>query len=168
MDLDMMGWKIDPETAWSADEVKSVRRMQETHNRIGDAYSKSALINSVVRIIMDSGAVSPKEKNKLTNQVGQIIEKAPGRTFEYNVPPPLPADIINFAWALAARIREKIGVAEPPTTKDVPSYYYGPAIEGLQLMLQTSIRTAARRSEAFYQRVGQKLISESVPVLYFR
>ena len=157
--LDMLGWKIDPETAWAGDEIRGVKRMQQAHNRLGDAYTKSALLNTVVRVIMDQGALSPTEQNKLSNEVGQIIEKAMGRTLEYQVPPVLPVDIINFATTLGQWIREKIGVADPPLSKQVPSIVTGPAIEGLQLMLQTPIRTAARRIEEFYQRIGQKLVS---------
>lgn len=157
--LDMMGWKLDPETAWGADDIRGVKRMQQAYNRLGDAYTKSGLLNAVVRVILDSGALSPTERNKLSNEVGQIIEKMPGRTLEYNVPPPLPPDIINWVERLGGLIREKMGAAEPPTAKQVPSIVTGPAIEGLQLMLQTPIRTAARRIEEFYQRIGQKLIS---------
>jgi hypothetical protein len=133
--------------------------MQQAHNRLGDAYTKSGLLNAVVRVIMDQGALSPTEQNKLSNEVGQIIEKAMGRTLEYQVPPVLPVDIINFVTTLGQWIREKIGVADPPMAKDVPSIITGPAVEGLQLMLQTPIRTAARRIEEFYQRIGQKLVS---------
>lgn len=157
--LDMMSWKLDMESAWGPDEIQSVKRMQELILRLGDAYGKTALMNAVSRIIMDTNALSPVERNKLSNEVGQIIEKAPGRTFEYQVPPVLPADTINFVNTLMGWIREKIGVTQAPTQKRVPSIITGPAIEGLQMMIETPIRTSARRIEEFYQRIGQKLIS---------
>jgi len=71
----------------------------------------------------------------------------------------LPVDTINFVTTLMEWVRQKIGVTQAPTQKRVPSIITGPAIEGLQLMIETPIRTAARRIEEFYQRIGQKLIS---------
>lgn len=158
-DLDMLGWKIDLESAWGPDEIKNVKRMQETHNRLGDAYSKSALMNAVSRVVMDKNALEPSERNKLSNEVNQIIEKALGRELNYMIPPPLPVDVINWAQTLKQQIMEMIGVAEPPLAKQTPSIVTGPAIEGLQIMTQSPIRAAARRIEEFYQRIGQKLIS---------
>lgn len=157
--IDMMSWKVDPETAWGADEVQAVKRMQEGINRLGDAYTKTAIINSVVRIVMDAGALSPAERNKLSNEVAQIIEKNPGRELNYQVPELLPVDVVNFVSTLMGWVRQKMGVQQPPTQNRVPSIITGPAIEGLQLMIETPIRTAARRIEEFYQRVGQKIIS---------
>ncbi len=157
--IDMMSWKVDPETAWGADEVQSVKRMQEAINRLGDAYTKTAIINSVVRIVMDAGALSPEERNKLSNEVAQIIEKNPGRELNYEVPKLLPVDVVNFVGTLMGWVRQKLGVQQPPTQNRVPSIITGPAIEGLQLMIETPIRTAARRIEEFYQRVGQKIVS---------
>src|SRR5262245_48492821 len=157
--LDMMGWKLDLESAWGSDDIRGVKRMQQSHNRVLDAYTKNALINSVVRVVMDKNTLDANEKKKLSNEVGQIIEKALGRSFEYMVPPPLPPQIAEWGMQLMQLIRQKIGVAEVPLEKQVPSIVTGPAIEGLQLMLQTPIRTAARRVEEFYQRIGQKLVS---------
>lgn len=157
--LDAMSWKIDLESMWGPDEIQGVKRMQEAVNRLGDAYTKNAIINSVVRVVMDYGALSPDERNKLSNAVGEIIEKAPGRAFEYQVPPTLPVEIINFATQMMEWIRQKIGAVIPPTQKQVPSIVTGPAIEGLQLMIEGPIRTAARRMEEFYTRIGQKMVS---------
>ncbi len=157
--IDMMSWKIDPETAWGADEVQGVKRMQEGINRLGDAWTKTALVNAVVRVVMDAGALSPTERNKLSNEVGQIIEKNPGRALEYQVPPLLSMDVLNFVNMLMGWTRTKMGVQQPPTQNRVPSIITGPAIEGLQMMIETPIRTSARRIEEFYQRIGQKLIS---------
>ncbi len=157
--LDMLSWKIDPDTAWSADEVQSVRRLQEAINRSGDAYTKTILLNGVVRAVMDTGALSPTEKNKLSNEIGQIIEKNPGREFEFQVPPLLSKDVPDWAERLIGYIRLKMGVQQPPTQNRVPSIITGPAIEGLQLMIESPIRTAARRVEEFYTRIGQKLVS---------
>lgn len=157
--LDMMSWKIDLESAWTGDEIQGVKRMAEAQNRLGDAYAKTALLNGVVRVIMDSGALSPEERNKLSNEAGQIITKQPGRELQYMVPQLLPPEILVFIDKLHEWIRQKIGVTQAPTQKQVPSIVTGPAIEGLQLMIETPIRTAARRVEEFYQRVGNKLIS---------
>src|SRR4030095_2628995 len=157
--LDMMSWKVDPETAWGADEIRGVKRMQQAVNRLGDGYTKTALLNSVVRLVMDSGALTPQERNKLSNEVGQIIEKMPGRTLEYMVPELLKYDVVNFINQLITWMEHKMGVTEPPTKQRTPSIVTGPAIEGLQLMLDTPIRSAARKVEEFYQRIGQKLIS---------
>ena len=41
----------------------------------------------------------------------------------------------------------------------MPSIVTGPAIEGLQLAMEGSIRTASRKMEEFISRIGQKLIS---------
>lgn len=160
--LDALSWKIDLESMFGPDEVQGVKRMQEAVNRLGDAYVKNAIINSVVRVILDHGALSPEERNKLSNTAAEIIEKAPGRSFEYQVPPTLPVDVINFAERLMDYIRQKIGSVIPPTQKDVPSIVTGPAIEGLQVMVQTPLRTAARRVEELYTRIGQKLISRVI------
>jgi hypothetical protein len=157
--IDMLSWKQDIETAWAADEIQSVKRIQEAINRLGDAYTRTAILNSVVRLIADTGALSPTERNKLSNEVGQIIEKNPGRSLEFVVPPLLSADVIKFVDQLMGWARQKLGVQEIPTEKQVPSIITGPAIEGLQMMVETPIRTAARRVEEFYMRIGQKLIS---------
>lgn len=156
---DMLSWKIDLESVWGPDEVQSVKRLQEAINRIGDAYTRTTILNSVVRVIMDYGALTPDERNKISNQVGQFIEKAVGRNVEFNVPQVLPKDVIDFVQILIGLVREKIGVVRNPAMKDLPSIVTGPAIEGLQLMIETPIRTAARRLEAFYRRIGQKMIS---------
>lgn len=157
--VDMLSWKMDLESVWGPDEVQAVKRLQDAINRLGDAYTKTAIINSVVRMILDSGALSPDERNKLSNTIGEIIEKAPGRELSYQVPPLLAADVVSFIKQCMEWAREKIGVVQSPAQKDLPSIVTGPAIEGLQLMVETPIRTSARRIEEFYQRVGQKLIS---------
>lgn len=157
--IDMLSWKVDLESAWGADEIQSVKRMQEAVNRLGDAYTKTTILNSVVRVIMETNALSPTERNKLSNEVAQIIEKTPGRALEYMTPQMLPPEVINFVNTLMGWIRQKMGVQEIPTSKQVPSIVTGPAIEGLQLMVEGPIRTAARRIEEFYTRVGQKIIS---------
>jgi hypothetical protein len=133
--------------------------MQETVNRLGDAYAKVACMNAVTRLIMDTGAVSPAERNKLTNEIGQIIEKAPGRAFEFTSPPLLSVDVVNFVATVKGWIRERLGAQQSPMQKDVPSIVTGPAIEGLQLSLETPVRTASRRVEELYARIGQKFIS---------
>lgn len=157
--IDMMSWKLDVESAWGQDDVQGVKRMQEALNRIGDAYTKTTIMNAVTRVVMETNALSPTERNKLSNEVVQIIEKAPGRSFEYQVPPVLPVDTINFVTTLMGWVRQKIGVQEMPMQNKAPSIVTGPAIEGLQMALETSIRTASRRLEEFYSRIGQKLIS---------
>lgn len=157
--VDMLSWKVDLESAWGPDEIQSVKRLQESINRIGDGFTRNLLINTVVRVIMDAGALSPDERNKISSQVGQFIEKMPGRSVEFNVPSPLPTDSINFIERLVEYIRQKIGATTPPTQKRVPSIITGPAIEGLQLMIETPIRTAARRIEDFYERLGKKILS---------
>jgi len=157
--IDMMSWKLDVESAWGPDEVQGVKRMQEAVNRIGDAYAKTTAMNAVTRVIMETNALSPSERNKLSNEVSQIIETAPGRKFEYQVPPPLPPDTINFVTTLMGWMRENLGVQRSPMQKDIPSIVTGPAIEGLQMSLETPIRTASRRVEELYSRIGKKLIS---------
>lgn len=160
--LDMMSWKVDLETAWSADEIQSVKRMQECVNRLGDAWAKTAIINSTVRMMIEAGALSPDERNKISNEVAQMIVVNPGRKVDWIVPPLLSNDVIGFVEKLLSWIRTKLGTSEIPTQKQVPSIITGPAIEGLQLMVETPIRTAARRVEEFYQRIGQKLISRVI------
>jgi len=157
--MDMVSGKIDLETVWGPDVVQGIKRLQEAINRIGDAVVRVTVLNSVVRVIMDQDAVSPGERNKISNQVGQFIEKRFGRTLEFNVPAVLPRDVFDLVHQLIAMAREKVGVIRNPAMKDLPSIVTGPAIEGLQLMVETPIRTAARRIEALYQRVGQKFIS---------
>ena len=157
--LDMLSWKVDLESAWGPDEIQSVKRLQEAINRIGDAYTRNLLINTVVRVVMEAGALSPDERNKISNQVGQFLEVMPGRKIEFTTPPPLPPDSVNFVDRLIEYVRQKVGATTPPTQKRVPSIITGPAIEGLQLMIETPIRTAARRLEDFYERLGKKIIS---------
>lgn len=159
MPLDMLSWKIDLETPWGPDEVQTNKRSQESINRTGDAYVKSLLINTVVRVVLDQNALSPEERNKLSNFVGQIVEKRPGRDVKFDVPLPLPPDTLVFIEKIKGWMQENIGVAENPAQKRIPSIITGPALEGLQIMVETSIRTAARRMESFYRRIGQKLIS---------
>ena len=156
---DMISGKIDLETVWGPDVIQGIKRLQEAINRIGHAYTKTTLLNSVVRVIMDQDALSPTERNKISNQVGQFIEKRLGREVKFEVPSVLPRDVIEFVHQLIALVREQVGVIRNPAMKDLPSIVTGPAIEGLQLMVETPIRTAARRLEALYQRVGQKFIS---------
>lgn len=157
--LDMLSWKVDLESIFGPDEIQGVKKMQEAVNRLGDAYTRNSILNSVIRYIMDPTAMSPEERNKLSNEAAQIIEVRTGLRFEAVVPPTLPVDVINFVSTLMEWIRQKIGVTQPPTQKRVPSIVTGPAIEGLQLMIETPIRTAARRLEDFYERIGQKLIA---------
>lgn len=157
--VDVLSWKISLDSIWGPDEIEGVRRMQEAVNRLGDAYVKSAILNSVVRVVADYGALSPEERNKLSNEAGQIIETAPGRKLEYMVPTLLPIDVVNFVNQLHDWIRQKIGVSIPPTQKSLPSIATGPALDTLQLMVESPIRTAARRIEEFYTRIGQKLVS---------
>lgn len=158
-DIDMLSWKVDPETAWAGDDIQPVKRLQEAVNRLGDAYTKNAILNSVVRIIVDNGALSPEESQKLSNLAAEIVYKNPGREFKYDVPPSLPAELITFITNLIGFIREKIGASEIPAQKKIPSIITGPAIEGLQLAIEVPVRTAARRIEGFLTRVGQKQIS---------
>jgi hypothetical protein len=157
--LDMLSWKVDLESAWGCDEIQGVRRMQEAVNRLGDAYTNTALINSTTRLVMDYGALSPQERNKLSNSIGEIIEKAPGREFNYQIPPQLPVEVVGFVNQLHDWIRQSLGVVIPPTQKDLPSIVTGPAMDSLQLMIETPIRTAARRIEEILQRVGQKMVA---------
>ena len=157
--IDMVSGKIDLETVWGPDVVQGIKRLQEAINRIGDAVVRTTVLNSVVRVIMDQDALSPEEQNKISNQVGQFITKRLGRTLEFNVPPVLSNEVFGLAHQLIAMAREKVGVIRNPAMKDLPSIVTGPALEGLQLMVETPIRTAARRIEALYQRVGQKFIS---------
>lgn len=157
--MDMVSGKIDLESVWGPDVVQGIKRLQEAINRIGDAVVRTTVLNSVVRVIMDQDAVTPDQRNKISNEVGQFIEKRLGRTLEFNVPPVLSNEVFGLAHQLIAMAREQVGVIRNPAMKDLPSIVTGPAIEGLQLMVETPIRTAARRIEALYQRVGQKFIS---------
>ena len=157
--LDMLSWKLDLETAWSADEVQAVKRLQETINRSGDAYAGNLYKNAVVRAVLDYGALTPTERNKLSDMAGQIIEKAPGRQVEIQVPAALPKDALDFIDKNVSWAKMIMGTEESPLQKQVPSIVTGPAIEGLQIMVETPIRSAARRLEEFYQRIGQKMIS---------
>lgn len=156
---DMISGKIDLETVWGSDVIQGIKRLQEAINRIGHAVTKVTVLNSVVRVIMDQDAVSPTERNKISNRVGEFIEKRLGRELRFDVPPVLPGEVFGLVHQLIALVREKVGVIRNPAMKDLPSIVTGPAIEGLQLMVETPIRTAARRIEALYQRVGQKFIS---------
>jgi len=157
--IDMLSWKLDPETPWSADEVGSVKRLQEAINRSGDAYAGNLYKNSIVRAVLDYGALTPTERNKLSDMAGQIIEKAPGRQLDIMVPDALPPDALNFIDKLVMWVQMMMGTIESPLQKRIPSIVTGPAVEGLQIMVETPIRTAARRLEEFYQRIGQKYIS---------
>lgn len=159
--MDVMTWKIDLETLWGMDDVSGVKRVQEAFNRIGDAYTKNTILNAVERLIIEHGSVTSDEAKKISNMAAQIIWAQSGRSagIKHDVPPPLPADTLLYMDKLESWLRDKVGTQKSPPEKDVPSIVTGPAIEGLQLGVDTALRAAARRLESFYQRVGQKMIS---------
>ncbi len=156
---DMLSWRVDLESAWGPDEVQRMKRVQEAINRIGDAYTKNMILNSVERMVVDKGALDKDELEKLSNEAAQIIYKNPGREFKHDVPPPLPAETLPFINRLIELSEVICGTADSALAKRVPSIVTGPAVEGLQLAVETAQRAVARRLEDFLQRVGQKLIS---------
>jgi len=156
---DMLSWRVDLESAWGPDEVQRMKRVQEAINRIGDAYTKNMILNSVERMVVDKGALDKDELDKLSNEAAQIIYKNPGREFKHDVPPPLPPETLPFINRLIELSEVICGTADSALQKRVPSIVTGPAVEGLQLAVETAQRAVARRLEDFLQRVGQKLIS---------
>lgn len=157
--IDMLAWNIDVESAWGPDDVQRQIKTQEAINRLGDAYVGNALKNAIIRYVVDRGAIDPQELKKFAEDAAEIIYKNPGRTLERAVPPPLPAEMLGFISSLIDLTKRNIGVLDPQLEKKMPSIVTGPAIEGLQVAMEGSIRTASRRMEEFIQRIGNKIVS---------
>jgi hypothetical protein len=157
--VEMLSWKVDLETAWGPDEVGPLKKMQEALNRTGDTVVGNILKNGIIRLIVDRGAVDPEELKKFANDAAEIIYKNAGRNIDYKLPLPFQPEILLFMNRLLELGKQKSGVMDSGLQKRVPSIVTGPAIEGLQLGVETGIRSAARRMEGFVERIGQKLIS---------
>lgn len=158
-DLDLLSWNIDIESVWGPDDVQRQIKLQEAINRAGDAYIGNLLKNAIIRWMIDRGAMDPTEAKKFADEGAEIVFKNPGRDVKQEVPQPLPTEVLTLIPMLIDLAKRNIGVLDPQIQKQMPSIVTGPAIEGLQLAVEGSIRTAARRMEEFIQRIGQKLIS---------
>ena len=158
-DLDVISWNIDIESIWGADDVQRQIKLQEAINRAGDAYIGNILKNAIIRWLITRGAMDPTEAKKFAEDGAEIVWVNPGREAKQEVPQPLPAEVLNLIPMLIDLTKRNIGVLDPQIQKQMPSIVTGPAIEGLQLAVEGSIRSAARKMEELVQRIGQKLIS---------
>ena len=158
-DIDVLSWNIDIETIWGPDDVQRQIKLQEPINRALDAYIGNLLKNSIIRLMIDRGAMDPTEAKKFTDEGAEVLFKNPGREIEYKVPAALSTDVLQLVPMLIDMSKRNIGVLDPQIQKQMPSIVTGPAIEGLQLAVEGGIRTVARRMEEFIERIGQKLIS---------
>ncbi len=158
-DLELMSNRVDLETPWALDEVQAIKRIQESFTRLGDAFTQNALRNSTARIVADMDALDPEQWKNISNKAGEIIQKRPQRDFTWMIPPALPDYVVTFMQTLIGWAQMKTGTAEIPAQKRLPSILTGPAITGLQLGIETLVRSSSRRLESMLQRIGQKLIS---------
>lgn len=156
---DLLAWNIDLETIWGPDDVARQVKIQEAINRLGDAIVGNALKNSIIRYIVDRGAMDPTELKKFADDAAEVIYKNPGRQVEQKIPPTLPVEIMQLIHQFIDMSKRNIGVLDPQIQKKMPSIVTGPAIEGLQLAVEGAIRTVARRMEEFISRFGQKIVS---------
>jgi len=83
--IDLLAWNIDLESIWGPDDVGRQIKLQEAINRLGDAIVGNALKNSIIRMMVDRGAMDPQELKKFANDAAEIIYKNPGRTVEQTV-----------------------------------------------------------------------------------
>lgn len=158
-DLDILSWNIDIESVWGPDDVQRQIKLQEAINRAGDAFIGNILKNAIIRWMIDRGAMDPTEAKKFADEGAEIVFKNPGREAKQEVPKSLPIEVLTLIPMLIDLSKRNIGVLDPQLQKQMPSIVTGPAIEGLQLAVEGSIRSAARKMEELIQRIGQKLIS---------
>lgn len=159
--IDMLSWNIDLETIWGPDDVQRQIKLQEAINRTGDAFVGNILKNAIIRLMVDRGAMDPKQTKAYAEDAAEIIFKNPGREVVQTVPAILPDYVMNLVGNLVELSKRNIGVLDAQLQKQMPSIVTGPAIEGLQLAVEGSIRTAARRMEEFTERIGQKMVSRA-------
>ncbi len=157
--IDLLAWNIDLETIWGPDDVQRQIKIQEAINRLGDATVGNTLKNSIIRWMIDRGAMDPTEAKKFAHDGAEVTYKNPGREVTQTIPAPFPPEVLQLIPFLIDLAKRNIGVLDPQIQKQMPSIVTGPAIEGLQLANEGGIRTVARRMEEFVMRFGQKIIS---------
>lgn len=153
--LDMFEWDTDFESPWGMDEVQDLRRLQESINRMGDAWVRNILLGSNFRIVADVDALDPEQWDKLDNEAGLIIRKKPTRQFEYQPPIPDSGAIPNALPVIMQIMDQLTGNLDNSQSQATASS----AFEGLQLARQLLVRSVARRLETCVERIGQKLIA---------
>lgn len=157
--LEMFEWDVDYESPWGLDEVNDLRRLQESINRLGDAWIHNTLLSSNFRVIADLDALDQDQWEKLDNEAGLVIKKKPNRQLEYQPPLPAPVETPGHIQGLIALCDLLTGNSDAQSGKGGSTANASAAIEGLQMARQTLVRSVARRLESMLERVGQKLIS---------
>lgn len=156
--IEMFEWDMDFDSPWGLDDVQDLRRLQESINRMGDAWIRNLLLGSNFKIVGDVDALDPDQWEKLDNEAGLIIRKKPQRQLDYV--PAVPPDP-NTPAAIEGLIRlcDMLTGNADARGSERSGASASAALEGLQMARQTLVRSVARRLESVIERLGQKLIS---------
>jgi hypothetical protein len=158
--IDMVDWRMDVDSPWGMDDVRDLKKLNESMNRLGDGIMRNAMFASQAWVIADQDAVDPEMWKKITSEGGLIVRKRPTREFRRDPAPQLPGFLFQMLTTIpqfAAHLtgNDEAGGGGKGNKKGGAEG----VIDGLQSAGSSMARVIARRYESFVSRIGQKIIS---------
>lgn len=160
--LDLWAWNTRSGTPWGDGDIKSVRKLGEAFNRLGDLLIRNAILNNNVWIVGDFDALEPKEWNKLDNLEALVVKKRFGRDLRRDPPPNMPPyyfQLLSFIPSIMETMTGLKDIAPGGRPQSAPSMG---ALEAYQQASQSLIRSVSFNLENTMRSVGQKLISRII------
>jgi hypothetical protein len=157
--FDLYDNRPEIEHPYGRSEVSGLKRLQESFNRIGHLMIR-ALIKNIPRLVVDSGAMDPKDEQRLRDFGDLVIQKRPQREVQfYNAMDAMPGML--QALTLIPKFMDMLtGLADDPLGGKGRAEVRSPdLLEGLQTASQNLINAQARRLETFLESVGTKIVS---------
>ena len=160
--IDMVDWRMDVDSPWGMDDVRDLKKLNESMNRLGDGIMRNAMFASQAWVIADQDAVDPEMWKKITSEGGLIVRKRPTREFRRDPAPQLPGFLFQMLTTIPQFASHLTGNDEMVGGKGSKKGGAEGVIDGLQSAASSMARVIARRYESFVSRIGQKVISRII------
>lgn len=150
---------ILPRKFWGEGEVKDLMGMQRIINKVLSVILD--YMNFMGNPVWKVGKGSGVDPSKLTNQIGLILEINDGKLGEVQreIPPALPAYIVNFYESMIRAVETISGANEITQGRKPTGITSGNAIESIQEASQTRIRLKERNMQVSLSQVGRLVIA---------
>lgn len=148
---------VRPRKFYGEGEVGPLCETQDMINRtLATIYDHTTLMVNAVWIIDDNSNVDPE---LITNQVGLVIQKAPGSEVKREQPPPISAQLFEFYNQNRALADTQSGVHDVTQGRKPTGITAAEAISTMQEAAQTRIRLKERNMQVALQQLGYLVVS---------
>jgi hypothetical protein len=159
----LFDWGMEVEHPWGMSEVKGLRRIQYTLNRLVGEIIENVFLTNRVHILADTDAIDRETWARIARgRNGLFIKKKVGRSVQVTAPPPMPAHLLQLVHLLVSAVDMVSGMNEASRGVRPEGIVSGVAISTLAQQAQAIIRLESRSFESWLKRIFQQV----VPLIY--